>query len=404
MPQLTGKAPGAAVHPAAQDEPAPDGRPDGYEGEMGIATSGAEEELTGGGAVGVVVREGWNSKDPGKVLLHRVALERRQVGARSNEDPAGEVCEPGRPDTDRSEAAGVRVGRDQGGEPPGCAGYDLLEILAAIQLHCGARADFPGTVHKPDLGRGAPEIDSCKNAHVSSFQPARISRTARIFKPREAERDGSRGAMLSWRKYPYSNPARGTAGGRWCEVKITVGSGDRGRTSLLSGERVLKTDQRVEACGDVDELCSILGALAASVQGEPGLMDEIARIQGWLLRAGARLAATPGSAAAGMLANLGEEEVGTLERSMAVMEENLTPLQGFVIPGGHPSAAWAHVARTVCRRAERRVLSLAAGPGGEVDPYYLGAISLLNRLSDYLFVAARHCNAISGTTDALWRT
>ncbi len=174
-------------------------------------------------------------------------------------------------------------------------------------------------------------------------------------------------------------------------MKITVGSGDRGRTSLLSGERVSKTDARIEACGDVDELDSVLGALIASLPDHSGgLGAELAGIQGELLRIGARFAATPGSETAGMLEHTGPGRVKELEDAMLRMEKLLPPLQGFILPGGHPSAAWAHVARTVCRRAERRAVALAAESSSEdAARHFTGALTFLNRLSDYLWLLAR---------------
>lgn len=184
------------------------------------------------------------------------------------------------------------------------------------------------------------------------------------------------------------------------------GGGDRGKTSLLSGERVAKSHGRIEACGDVDELSCVLGAFAASLADDQGdLREEIAGIQGDLFVLGARLAATPGSPAAGMLAPLPVERTRFLEQAIQRLEAGLPALQGFVIPGGHSSAAWAHVSRAVCRRAERSVVRLF------LDPEEKGAadgidqvIPYMNRLSGYLFALARHCNASRGVPERLWRT
>jgi cob(I)alamin adenosyltransferase len=86
------------------------------------------------------------------------------------------------------------------------------------------------------------------------------------------------------------------------------------------------------------------------------------------------------------------------------MEKEVPSLQGFLLPGGHPCSAWAHLARTVCRRAERRVLALVPGRGApDAGSYYAGCLSFLNRLSDYLFVLARFCNSRNGIPDILWR-
>jgi cob(I)alamin adenosyltransferase len=186
-------------------------------------------------------------------------------------------------------------------------------------------------------------------------------------------------------------------------VKVTVGSGDRGRTSLLSGERVTKDDARVEACGAVDELNSTLGALAAALSPDLAeLRGELQGIQAELMRVGARLSATPASAAARMLDDVPAERTRDIEQAMDRLEKGVPPLQGFLLPGGHPSSAWAHIARTVCRRAERRALVLVRD-AGEAAAYYAGSLSFLNRLSDYLFVLARFCNFRHGVPDIAWR-
>ena len=187
-------------------------------------------------------------------------------------------------------------------------------------------------------------------------------------------------------------------------MKTNVGSGDRGMTSLLSGERVPKSHARVEACGEVDELCSVLGACAASLSPDQGgLQSELQQIQSDLLRIGAWLATSPGSPTRELLRMIGAERTRELEASVDSIEAELPPLQSFLLPGGHPTAAWAHVARTVCRRAERRVQVLATADVedtgnalGEILPY-------LNRLSTYLFAVARSCNSLHGVPDVTWK-
>jgi len=177
-----------------------------------------------------------------------------------------------------------------------------------------------------------------------------------------------------------------------------VGSGDRGMTSLLSGERVAKSSVRIEACGDLDELGAVLGALAACLgEGRAELKREIEDIQGELLHIGAWMGTTPDSAAARALPGFTSGPLLSLEGAIARMEKALPPLSNFILPGGHPSAAWAHIARTVCRRAERRVTAVSPdAPTAAVLPY-------LNRLSTYLFVAARFCNKENGVPDTAWR-
>jgi cob(I)alamin adenosyltransferase len=180
-------------------------------------------------------------------------------------------------------------------------------------------------------------------------------------------------------------------------------------TSLLSGERVPKSNERIEACGELDELASVLGALAASLsERQAEAIGEIRQIQGELLHIGARLATTPGSPTLDMLRVPSAGPVEAMERAIERMEKSLPPLQGFILPGGHPSAAWAHVARTVARRAERRVAAVAAmipgGPPGDkpgVTPG--GDLPFLNRLSTYLYVLARRCNQEQGISETLWK-
>jgi len=187
-------------------------------------------------------------------------------------------------------------------------------------------------------------------------------------------------------------------------MKIYTGSGDRGKTSLFSGERVSKDHVRVEAYGDVDELNAVLGALAAMLPlDQSELIDRLKWIQGLLLHVGAWLSATPGSQALNRLKGISNGEIKLLEQAIDHMEEALPELRHFILSGGHPSAAWAHIARTVCRRAERRVvefLETASESRGSED--FKQILVFLNRLSDYLFVLARYCNHIHGVRDTAW--
>jgi cob(I)alamin adenosyltransferase len=188
-------------------------------------------------------------------------------------------------------------------------------------------------------------------------------------------------------------------------MKIYTGSGDRGKTSLFSGERVGKDNDRIEAYGDLDELNAVLGALAASLpETPPDRRAELQAIQSDLFCIGAWLATTPGAPAAASLPPVDPGRSVWLEGAIDRMEEDLSPLKTFILPGGHPSAAWAHVARTVCRRVERRVVRLAGvPPPGEAVAPLERAMVYLNRLSDYLFVFARHCNRRHGIADTPWK-
>jgi cob(I)alamin adenosyltransferase len=188
-------------------------------------------------------------------------------------------------------------------------------------------------------------------------------------------------------------------------MKIYSGSGDRGKTSLFSGERVGKDHERIDAYGDLDELNSAIGALIAALPPQAGgLRPEIEAIQAALFHIGAWLATSPGAAAADSLPPIDPEGTPALERSIDRIDADLPLLTGFILPGGTPAAAWAHVARTVCRRAERRVvrLSAAADLKAPDDPLQL-SIGYLNRLSDYLFVLARHLNRLQGIAELPWK-
>ena len=187
-------------------------------------------------------------------------------------------------------------------------------------------------------------------------------------------------------------------------MKTNVGSGDRGITSLLSGERVPKSSARVDACGEVDELASVLGACAAALSAaHSDLHLEIQGVQSDLLHIGAWLATSPGSPTRELLRMIGAERTREMENSVDRMEAELPPLQSFLLPGGHPTAAWAHVARTVCRRAERRVQALVTAEKEDAGEASGGILPYLNRLSTYLFALARSCNKLHDVPDVTWK-
>jgi cob(I)alamin adenosyltransferase len=188
-------------------------------------------------------------------------------------------------------------------------------------------------------------------------------------------------------------------------MKIYTGSGDRGKTSLFSGERVVKDNERIEAYGDLDELNSVMGALIASLPRDcDDLRPELRTIQSELFSIGAWLATSPGAPAAASLLPLDPEAAAELERCIDRLDADLPPLAGFILPGGHAGSAWAHIARTVCRRAERRIVRLVIGGAeSQASVQVQRAIVYLNRLSDYLFVLARHINRVQGIEDCLWK-
>ena len=179
-------------------------------------------------------------------------------------------------------------------------------------------------------------------------------------------------------------------------MKIYTKTGDTGDTGLFGGPRVRKDDPRIEAYGTVDELNSVLGMARATVL--PADIDHlIARIQNELFSVGAELA-TPKPDTAGFRI-IGELHVEALEREIDHHESSLKPLREFILPGGCVAAAHLHLARTVCRRAERRVVTLAVVAVETVSPEI---IVYLNRLSDLLFVLARAVNKQSGESDVPW--
>lgn len=188
-------------------------------------------------------------------------------------------------------------------------------------------------------------------------------------------------------------------------MKIYTGSGDQGKTSLFSGERLSKANHRIEAYGDVDELNSAIGVLAASIGHEPeDLISQLNQIQSNLFHLSAWLATTSDSPSADLLENFSEDHSKKLEQAMDNMGNNLAPLSGFILPGGTISSAMAHLARTICRRAERHVI-LCLELENKVfnDDKKNSILIYLNRLSDYLFMLARYLNHLSGIPDQLWK-
>jgi cob(I)alamin adenosyltransferase len=179
-------------------------------------------------------------------------------------------------------------------------------------------------------------------------------------------------------------------------VKIYTKTGDAGETSLFDGTRTSKADLRVDAYGEVDELNACLGAARGACR-DADLRDALAAIQQQLFAVGARLADPLVKIAARVeKAAVRDEDVERLEQLIDRLETELPPLRRFILPGGAEAGAWLHVARTVCRRAERRVVALGEGA---VEPIVL---VYLNRLSDLLFVMARAANHRQGVPETEW--
>lgn len=179
-------------------------------------------------------------------------------------------------------------------------------------------------------------------------------------------------------------------------MKIYTKTGDAGETGLFGGPRVRKSDPRVEAYGEIDELNAAVGAARALVE-DPEIDLQLAKVQEELFCVGAELATPHGAKARSAIPAVDAAWAARLEAAIDDLDEELPPLTRFVLPGGTRTAAALHLARTVCRRAERRAVALAAESA--VEP---GVLVYLNRLSDFLFVAARIANHRAKKEETLW--
>lgn len=180
-------------------------------------------------------------------------------------------------------------------------------------------------------------------------------------------------------------------------MKIYTRTGDDGTTALIGGRRVSKAELRLDVYGTVDELCATIGWSAVAAEAE--LVEMLRAIQADLFVLGSRLA-TPDDlppAKTAWLPVIDTAMIDRLERQIDAAEAQLQPLQSFILPGGSESGARLHVARTVCRRAERLLVALASSQ--TVDPKIL---TYMNRLSDWLFVQARSANRQAGKADIPW--
>jgi cob(I)alamin adenosyltransferase len=179
-------------------------------------------------------------------------------------------------------------------------------------------------------------------------------------------------------------------------VKIYTRTGDAGETGLFDGRRVAKSDLRVDAYGDVDELNAAIGAALAS-RVDAGMSAMLEAIQRDLFAVGGRLADPTRKVAERVeKTRVGAADVARLEQWIDQLESELPPLRRFILPGGSPAGASLHLARTICRRAERRIVLL----GAQEVPAEL--LAYVNRLSDFLFVAARAVNRRAGVHELEW--
>jgi cob(I)alamin adenosyltransferase len=183
--------------------------------------------------------------------------------------------------------------------------------------------------------------------------------------------------------------------------KIYTRTGDGGETGLVDGSRLPKCAPRMAAIGDVDELNSAIG-VALTHRMVPAARDMLSRIQNELFDLGADFA-TPGPdfAPSEMSLRIVASQVERLEREIDAMNQDLDPLRSFILPGGSAAAAAVHLARAICRRAERSAVAAHgdASGAGALNPV---GLTYINRLSDHLFVLARHLNRV-GTGDLLWQ-
>jgi len=178
-------------------------------------------------------------------------------------------------------------------------------------------------------------------------------------------------------------------------MKIYTKSGDDGTTGLVGGGRVSKSDPRIECFGTVDELNAALGL--AAVNGTESLMSQLREIQADLFVIGSHLATPAGVPGAQTLPHLKEDIIRRLEVQIDKVESELPPLRNFILPGGSETAARLHLARTICRRAERAVVGCELNPADRPI-----VVRYLNRLSDWLFVKARAANQHAGVSDIPW--
>jgi cob(I)alamin adenosyltransferase len=182
--------------------------------------------------------------------------------------------------------------------------------------------------------------------------------------------------------------------------RIYTRTGDDGTTALGTGERRKKYDLRISAYGTVDELNSVIGIARLHSASHPELDSVLGRIQNDLFDVGADLCmpGTRGKGPGGARLTVSDTQVDCLEGEIDKLNALLAPLRSFILPGGGPASAYLHLARTVCRRAERLIVELRDQSGEDISPT---ALKYVNRLSDFLFVASRAMND-NGAADVLW--
>jgi cob(I)alamin adenosyltransferase len=180
-------------------------------------------------------------------------------------------------------------------------------------------------------------------------------------------------------------------------LKIYTKTGDDGSTGLFGGDRVPKYHPRIEAYGTVDELNAVIG-LALTTAVPEAIRPGLEWVSSLLFTVGADLATPRVPPPQYAIPRIEEQHIAYIEQCIDSYEQQLPPLKNFILPGGTPTSAYLHLARTVCRRAERRTVELMQQEdiGTQISTF-------LNRLSDYLFVAARYANHLTGGNDIAWR-
>jgi cob(I)alamin adenosyltransferase len=181
-------------------------------------------------------------------------------------------------------------------------------------------------------------------------------------------------------------------------LKIYTKTGDKGTTALIGGTRVLKSDLRIESYGTVDELNSWIGVVMDHVTDETSKAT-LREVQDRLFTVGSALACDPEKEPKLRIPDLHDSDVKFLETEIDRMNESLEPMRSFILPGGAPAVSFLHVARCVCRRAERLCVSLQE-VDADLEPLIL---QYLNRLSDHLFVLARYAGHLSGAEEIKWK-
>lgn len=180
-------------------------------------------------------------------------------------------------------------------------------------------------------------------------------------------------------------------------MKIYTKKGDDGGTSLFGGDRISKHDQRVEAYGTIDELNSFLGLLISHLAGKNIYLPLLNKTQHLLFNVGSLLA-TADESFLSSIEGVDRGDIESLEQAIDEMDKILLPLKNFILPGGSVAVSTAHVCRTVCRRAERRIVPLKLS-----HKAYDSVIPYINRLSDFFFVFARYLSLQEGKTEVIWQ-